>query len=159
MKRLVKKAETITYTLISTMIAHEYNNTTKEDLDYEITNSNFGYFSELSNYVNDDMSKMGPKGLAEYIDDDMQSIIDSIIVKIDGAKANAVVKANRKLTNEELNVVKDFIIGEYADGWGEGFEQGIIETYDIENENTHEWETIEVYVSFWGDITYRWQFN
>lgn len=175
MKRLIK-AEATTYTLESNMIAREYY--TGENFENEYTiDSYFSYNQELIEAVENDMQEMGPAGLAEYLDYDYlklePGIINSIIITIKDYKANAIVKANRELTTDELNSVKDYIIGQYADGWGEGFEQYPIETYndeyeyeyeeedeetgDIDTYTDYETQRVEVCVSFWGrGINYNW---
>lgn len=45
-----------------------------------------------------------------------------------------------ELTGPELDGFKEFLLGQVADGWGEGFEQRPIQTGDG-----------EIYVSFWND--------
>lgn len=47
-----------------------------------------------------------------------------------------------ELTNEEQNALNEYLIGQYADGWGEGFEQQEISTGDR--------DCPEIYVSFWN---------
>ena len=169
MKRLVKANDTYVYKLESNILCKEYY--IEEDLcdEYILNNSNNSFSNELESSINYDMNEMGPKGLAEYIDYDYlkleNDIIESIIINVNNSKACAIVTAIRELTTEELEIIKDYIIGQYSDGWGEGFEQDPIaiyqteyECYDEEDEETYYGnEDVEVCISFWGDgITYQW---
>ena len=176
-KRLIKANETYVYTLESDIICKEYY--VDEDYCDEYTiDKNDEFTNDLKSAVEADMQEMGPKGLAKYLDYDYQKlekdIIESIIVTINNNKANANVKATRELTNEELEIVKDYIIAQYADGWGEGFEQYPVAVYETEyeayddyeeddedsyynNQTYYEKENVEVYMSFWRkEITYKW---
>lgn len=178
MKRLIKANETYTYTLESNILCKEYFMDEGYCDEYTI-DKNDEFTNDLKSAVKADMQEMGPKGLAEYLDYNNRKlekdIIESIIVTIKNNKANANVKATRELTNEELEIVKDYIIAQYADGWGEGFEQHPITIYETEYEVDYddyeeddedsyynhqpyyEKENVEVCMSFWGKgITYKW---
>lgn len=129
------------------------------------------YFDELKAAVKSDMSDMdeeGAVGLAEYLNNDLKGLVTSIIVDVEKIGENIVskttVKAIRELTSQEIEKVKDYITGQFSDGWGEGFEQSPIDEYtttetdyeDVEVEDgTFESEPydydvkIEVYAHFW----------
>lgn len=88
------------------------------------------------------------RGLAEYIHDDalnkkVHSLYPSVEI-VDG-KLWGVMTAGLKapLSGEETAELQDFVVGQNADGWGEGFEQRPIKTPDG-----------EIYVSFWNSDKY-----
>jgi len=128
------------------------------------------FFAELKNAVSSSMSEMGPTGLAQYIDPQYnkleEGLITSIIVDAEsqGNKivSKTTIKASRELTDEELENVKDYINGQFSDGWGEGFEQQAIADWDEEEED-EEWDedeqeyykntytkTYELFAHFWS---------
>lgn len=63
-------------------------------------------------------------------------------IEIVDDKAYAVTECSitSKLTLDEVETLKDFFVGQYSDGWGEGFEQHAIQT---------KWGAL--YVCFWPD--------
>lgn len=88
------------------------------------------------------------RGLAEYIHDDalnkkVHSLYPSVEI-VDG-KLWGVMTAGLKalLSGEETAELLEFVVGQNADGWGEGFEQRSIKTPDG-----------EIYVSFWNSDNY-----
>lgn len=126
------------------------------------------YFDELQKSVQYEMKEFGNVGLAEYLNNDLKGLVTSIIVDVEKIGENIVskttVKAIRELTSQEIEKVKDYITGQFSDGWGEGFEQSPIDEYtttetdyeDVEVEDgTFESEpydydvNIEVYAHFW----------
>lgn len=141
--------------------------------------SDTSYFEELCEAVEDDFEDtMGPSGLAEYLDYEYEKLEDGIInsimvtvaIKNNKVISIAEVKANRELTPSELEIIKEYISGQYSDGWGEGFEQHAIkyvdeeveyEDYDEEDGSVnieYETEQTEIYAHFWdGDTEYTWQ--
>ena len=63
------------------------------------------------------------------------------VEKIDGKLMGVTtLRVRGELTGEEQKALKEYLIGQYADGWGEGFEQREIETGDR--------DCPEIYVSF-----------
>lgn len=138
------------------------------------------FYGELCEAIEDDFSNtMGPSGLVEYFDYEYEKIekgiLNSIIVKAEIRNGKIIsvaeVKTNRELTPSELEIVKEYIIGQYSDGWGEGFEQREIayrdeevesEEYDEETgdyiETNYETEQTEIYAHFWdGKMEYTWE--
>lgn len=55
----------------------------------------------------------------------------------------AVVRLTKPLDEAELNDLKDYITGQYSDGWGESFEQ-----HEIQSDGK------EIYVHFWNSENY-----
>ena len=122
--------------------------------------------TELKAAVDNSMKELGPSGLAQYIHNDLEEgLILSIIVGVDTddkkAISKTVIKTSRELTSEELKKLKDYLTGQFSDGWGEGFEQIPICEWkeDIEteeyDEETKEYytdtykETMELCAHFW----------
>lgn len=120
---------------------------------------------------------MGPKGLAEYLDYNYEKLepelIKSIMVDVDirGNKVISIAEvcAARDLTTNELEIVKEYISGQYSDGWGEGFEQYEIDTVSEEvqieyfNEETeeveyeYEFQDCPIFAHFWSPVaSYEW---
>lgn len=126
------------------------------------------FFSDLKDAVKNEMSEMGADGLAEYLDlrSGLYDIVESIIVGVEKQGNNVIsktiIKAKEELLAEDIEELKEYIIGQFSDGWGEGFEQRPIGDWD-EEEETEEWdeeaqenykdsytETYEVLAHFWN---------
>ncbi len=58
------------------------------------------------------------------------SLVPSVEMVEDTLTGCATVKLREPLTSEECAALKIYLIAQYADGWGEGFEQREIETVD-----------------------------
>lgn len=104
------------------------------------------YVNDIQNAIKANMDdKEFERGLAVYIqDENLNKEILSIMPDIEEYEGKlygvANVKLKKELTNEEMNSLKDYIRGQYSDGWGEGFEQKDIKTQDG-----------EINVSLWND--------
>lgn len=75
------------------------------------------------------------RGLVVYIKDkQLNTNVASIIPSVEEYNGKlygvANVKLNNQLTHKEMDDLKDYILGQYSDGWGEGFEQRDIKTKD-----------------------------
>ena len=76
--------------------------------------------------------------LAQYICGDRAAVLDGKVLSIlpsvevvgDELMGCATVKLREPLTDAEANVLKEYLTGQYSDGWGEGFEQREIEVGD-----------------------------
>ena len=90
-------------------------------------------------------SEDGERGLMAYYGeiDSVNSKVRSIFLDVDVIDdklwAVATLKLVEPLSEAELETLRDYMIGQYADGWGEGFEQRDIEIEggDI---NVHLWK-------------------
>ena len=80
--------------------------------------------------------------LALYLDDDLAEKVYSInpTVEIWENELYGVmeIKTKAELTGDEMKALTDWCIGQFSDGWGEGFEQREIRTGGG-----------DIYVSFW----------
>lgn len=154
MKRLIRKQANVTnYTFESKVMFSanigEYHDDNAPEYGVE-------HFNLLKETVKEDMASLGRTGLAEYIDDSNKlekGLINSIVVDVElqGNHVVALTKVNaeRELTNEEIESLKDYISGQFSDGWGEGFEQrAFAEWHDyeqVEYEDEDEEGNIDVY--------------
>ena len=100
------------------------------DDDYPISYfdaSDADYAENLKNLIDKDFKEMGPKGLAEYLDKDnfIFKVVNSIVCSLADNYHTliTVVDTTRKLNDEELTELKDYLTGQFADGWGEWLEQ------------------------------------
>ena len=111
----------------------------------------------------------------EFLDsfnNNLKSYLKSIKINFDVSKAKLIttVISTKSLNDNDLQVIKDYMEGQFSDGWGESFEQTPIKEYidDYEYEEEDEYGDIDVYmdacpaefsvyVSFYGKgITYDW---
>ena len=120
--------------------------------------------------INEAIAKDIPEetGLAEYIHEEMTEIFGKVqeirisVMELNGeAVGVATVITDSELSAKGIEEMKDYLTGQYADGWGEGFEQREIDSwtetveYEEYDEEEGEYYTYEVderhylYVSFW----------
>ncbi len=119
------------------------------------------YEAAISEAVDSDMSEMGHRGLAQYLDEPLNSKIDRIVVEVVNKVAVTSVTAFEELSSQEIEDLKEYIEGQFSDGWGEGFEQNPVESFqseydeEVQDEETGEYYiepveyTVDVSASFW----------
>ncbi|MBR1833249.1 MAG: hypothetical protein IJ784_12600 [Ruminiclostridium sp.] len=99
----------------------------------------------ISEYMDDEEKE---RGLMHWYDDDVSlknkvySAFPSVEVIDRKLMGVTTLRVRGELDNHELHELRDYLTGQYADGWGEGFEQREIETGDR--------DCPEIYVSFWN---------
>ena len=119
----------------------------EEDQEYEV--NGMDYYHSIKEKVSQSVKDCGERGLAEYFWDDdkcrnkVYSIKPDVEVRNNRIMGVAVIKMTKPLFEEELESLKDYISGQFSDGWGEGFEQHEIEVSDG-----------EIYVHFWTSENY-----
>lgn len=128
MSRLKKlAANEIVYIATAPVTFTEADDQSRWDID------GFEYFDDLKNAVKASMAELEIDGLAQYLDNNLYGIVTSIIVDVEQVNKKIIskttIKAIRELTAEEIEKLKDDIIGQFSDGWGEGFEQNAIAEY------------------------------
>jgi len=111
------------------------------------------YAIEIQKALIQAQESLGERGIMEYFDKDSHPGIDKKVksIKFEADEELACVTIieltdDNLVNNTELQIVKDYIEGQLADGFGESFEQQPIKI----GEN-------EVYVSLWRD--YAWGFK
>jgi hypothetical protein len=115
--------------------------------------------SDLINALNADETNLAP-----YTDDIEKLIETKISVEIvDGNLFGvAYCTVEDDWTDEDTKQLKDYLSGQYSDGWGEGFEQRefaefdeLEEYYDENEEYCEEYVNYYVYASFWQRNGFR----
>ena len=135
--------ETKFYCPLKTMIDDEENSDFAEISSRCYTR----YASEINEYILDDIKydeEAVERGLAAYFrSENLDKKVYSIIPKVEDRDGDLygvfVIKSYGELDKTELIDITQELIGQAADGWGEGFEQHSITLGDD-----------EVYISFWN---------
>lgn len=102
------------------------------------------YYNKIMEAINNTrLPNEGKRGLAVYIDDEAMkrkvfSMYPTIEIHKDELFGVMEIKTAEKLSDSEIQILKEESTGQYSDGWGEGFEQNAIKV-----------ENGELYVSFW----------
>lgn len=158
LKRLVtKNNEQFTYVATSTP---KVNVRQSESDDYWSQTLSQDDVIDLERALEDEVGESGQLGLAEYLDGPLADVVTSITLKVVNLKIQTTVKTTRELTVDELEDLKNYVIGQFADGFGEGFEQspfrverGVYEDED-EDGNVEELDTDDEYFcSLYTDST------
>jgi hypothetical protein len=133
----------------------------------ENTSSLLPILDEINELIDEDIQEEG--GLAYYLDDRYPEAKEKVrdirigVMELEGEVVGlAVVRAIEELSQQGIEEIKDFLTGQYSDGWGEGFEQRPIkewreeveyEEYDEEEDDYYiyiDYENHELYLSFWS---------
>lgn len=110
----------------------------------------------------------GEPNLAKYFDDpDIKIDEVNIGIKYIDGEMHSYTKITTLEpldTDEKINKVRDWLTGQYSDGWGEGFEQQYVDHYrdqyeveeeyededgNIEYETNYEYQDVTVHIHFW----------
>lgn len=131
---------------LSPLEAEIYEQTNETDEPDEVWDGHdlVDYQEEIQKAI-DKRNQWTGSDLMEYYgkDDSVKAKVKSLeltVVEHDGRlKGCAVATVSQGLDRRELDQVKQYLTGQYADGWGEGFEQMPIQYGDI-----------QMYVHFWN---------
>ena len=144
----------------------EIVNSTPYDTDEKYDSVDLNLIKEINKSIGVSLEEEGEVGLAKYPPDGIdKSILLSIKPKVvlfgNEPYCRCEVVTSRELTNEEIEIIEDDLLGQYSDGWGECFEQNAIYSFDMTyeedeyNEDDDEYYTetydfvSDVYVKFW----------
>ena len=108
------------------MYALEVEDALERDMDYDTPRGLMQYYGDQDS-VNEKVHSCKP--YVEYINGELHGI--------------AILECKALLTQEELAKIKDFVTGQWSDGFGEGFEQHPIHTPDG-----------DLYISFWNSNSF-----
>jgi hypothetical protein len=133
----------------------------------ENTSSLLPNLDEINELIDEDIQEVG--GLAYYLDDRYPEAKEKVrdirigVMELKGDVVGlAVVRAIEELSQQGIEEIKDYLTGQYSDGWGEGFEQRPIEEwreeveyeeYDEEENDYYtytDYENHELCLSFWS---------
>lgn len=127
-----------------------------EELDREMgdTNEIAGepYLREIRKQVYNYNLEDGERGLASYFGKDnisrnkVYSIKPDVEMVRDTMMGVAVIKMTKPLTQTEIDDLKDYVTGQFSDGWGESFEQDEIRVSGGEI-YVHFWDSEEYYIN------------
>ncbi len=118
----------------------------------EVCSENYvGYDDEINDFIRADLNRdedAVERGLAAYLhDENLDKKVYSIIPMVETRNGNlygmAVVKSYGELDRTETHELTQYLIGQYADGYGESLEQRPITLGED-----------EVYISFWNSDDY-----
>lgn len=132
MKRLTRKAEgNIVYKFHSPITVNIGDEDSWRSETYSLKVDN-EFENSIKEAVNSSMNEMGNEGLARHIDlrNGLYDLIISIIVTVKNQEAVTIVTAKEELDSHELSDLKEYITGQFSDGWGEGFEQQQLEEWN-----------------------------
>lgn len=134
MKRLLKKqsSDEVKYIALSPIYI-SITNETDEKYSCLLSRTHNEYANTIEEKLRSDSVE-----LAKYINKS-ENLINGLIEKItltlsNDNKLQANIIANQELNNEQLEQLKDYLTGQYSDGYGEGFEQQPLDVYDDEYE-------------------------
>ena len=137
------------YVFESPILISRYDTTN----DIEIESNFLPYFEEcksaLINAVDAEMQELRPRGFAEYLNEPLNSKINLILVVVQDSVAKTFVRAKEKLTEDEIKEIKDYMKGQFSDGWGEGFEQHSF--YNEKEKGLDEYNYSEAYDQYLED--------
>jgi hypothetical protein len=105
------------------------------------------YSDAIKAAIKKDYADYSSRGLMDFfdsavypnIDKKVHAITNDVAVHNGGLFGVTILALNKPLIPSEFDVLKEYITGQFSDGWGEGFEQRPIKT-----------EEGELFVSFWG---------
>ena len=117
-----------------------------EEEPYEISGNAASIFEAyVSEAVHLSMTAESPRGLMDYhngspeVNDKVYSMYPAVEVRNGELTGVCILQLKAPLSSAELNEVREEAIGQFSDGWGEGFEQNAIQT-------PHG----DMYISFWN---------
>ena len=92
----------------------------------ENTSSLLPNLDEINELIDEDIQEVG--GLAYYLDDRYPEAKEKVrdirigVMELKGEVVGlAVVRAIEELSQQGIEEIKDYLTGQYSDGWGEGF--------------------------------------
>ncbi len=120
------------------------------DDQYDISARQAAKYADIINgriaaYIMDEEKERGLmhwRDEGDSVNNKVYSAFPSVEI-IDGElKGVTTLRVRGELDNNELRELRNYLTGQYSDGWGEGFEQQEIKTGDR--------DCPEIYVSFWN---------
>lgn len=115
-----------------------------EDFEERETDGRY-YFNDIRKKVRESLLEDGERGLAKYLDTDNKCKNKVYSIKPDIERVEntlmgvAVIKMTKPLSETEIDDLKEYVTGQFSDGWGESFEQHEIQVSGG-----------EIYVHFWN---------
>ena len=128
-----------TYVFSSTWSYREYcrgrESGEESDITFKSTDASRWLISNANDILKEELEEFK---LTQYFDEPLNKVCIALRVELNSKEAITEIDTTRELTDTEIETLKDNILGQFSDGYGEGFEQQ--EAYSWIDRDTYYYE-------------------